>query len=123
MERIGPSFPVNIAAQAAAVEALRDQAHTAGVLKHNWIWIDRFSGALQQMGLKVYPSQTNFILVQFPQIKGKTASAADAFLQSRGIVGRKFLVADFEDKLRFTIGLDDEMEQTIDALGEFMQTG
>jgi len=33
------------------------------------------------------------------------------------------LVADFEDKLRFTIGLDDEMEQTIDALGRFMQVG
>ena len=123
MERIGPSFPVNIAVQAAAVEAVRDQAHIERVLKHNWIWIDRFSGALQQMGLKVYPSQTNFILVQFPQTKGKTASAADAFLQSRGIVGRKFAVADFEDKLRFTIGLDDEMEQTIDALGGFMQAG
>lgn len=121
MERIGPSFPVNVAAQAAGIEAVRDRAHTAAVLDHNWAWIDRFTGALRQMGLKVYPSQTNFVLVQFPGTGGKTASAADAFLQSRGIVGRKFAVADFEDKLRFTMGLGHEMEQATEALGDFMQ--
>ncbi len=123
MERIGPSFPVNVAAQAAGIEAVRDRAHTAEVLAHNWVWIDRFSDALRQMGLKVYPSQTNFVLVRFPRTGGKTAIAADAFLQSRGIVGRRFAVADFEDKLRFTIGLGDEMEQAIEALGDFMQRG
>jgi histidinol-phosphate aminotransferase len=123
MERVGPSFAVSTAAQAAGIEAVRDDEHMQKVLEHNVRWIDRFSGALRQMGLEVYPSQTNFMLVRFPQTPGRTASEADAFLKGRGIVARKFAVADFADMLRFTVGLDDEMELTLAALGEFMGTG
>ncbi len=122
MERVGPSFPVNIAAQAAGIEAVRDVEHTRKVLDHNARWIDIFSKALTEMGLKVYPSQTNFVLVAFPPVGGKTAAAADEFLKQNGIVGRKFAVADFDDKLRFTVGLDWEMEKTIEVLSTFMSS-
>ncbi len=122
MECIGPSFPVNIAAQAAAIAALEDAGHIAAVLAHNRQWIDRFSAALVAMGLAVYPSQTNFVHVRFPDEPGRTAAEADAHLKRHGIVARKFALADFADKLRFTIGLGDEMERTIEALKTFMST-
>ena len=49
-----------------------------------------------------------------------TAFVADRHLQSQGIIARRFAVPDFEDKLRFTVGLDWEMEKTAIALGDFM---
>ncbi len=120
MERVGPSFPVNVAAQAAGIAAVEDGRHIERVLTHNKTWIERFGRRLTKAGLKVYPSQTNFLLVQFPDDPARSAAAADAFLQSHGIVGRRFALDDFRDKLRFTVGLDDEMEQAAALLEAFM---
>ena len=120
MERIGPSFPVSVPAQAAGIAAAQDREHTSKVLSHNKKWVEKFSAACEAAGIKAYPSQTNFVLVQFPESAGKTAAEADAFLQTKGIVGRKFALEDFKNKLRFTIGLDHEMEKLISALNEFM---
>ncbi len=122
LERIGPSFPVNVPARAAGRAALADRAHTEAVLAHNARWIGRLTDDLAGLGLKVYPSQTNFVLVRFPPDGGRSALEADRFLQGRGIIARRFAVADFEDKLRFTVGRDDEMETAIAALGDFMTT-
>ena len=41
-----------------------------------------------KLGLKVTPSVGNFVLIHFPETKGKTAQDADAFLTSRGCVLR-----------------------------------
>ena len=120
LNRIGPSFPVNVAANAAGLAALADRAFTAEVLAHNAKWRAWFAAALSDLGLKVYPSQTNFLLVAFPGTNGKSAEAADAFLNARGIIPRRFAVADFEDKLRFTVGRDWQMEKTAAALAEFL---
>ncbi|MEM9913278.1 MAG: histidinol-phosphate transaminase, partial [Pseudomonadota bacterium] len=118
MERVGPSFPVNSAANAAGIAAVEDRAHCDRVLAHNGKWIARLTEALPGCGLKVYPSQTNFVLVQFPS--ASEAEAADDNLKAHGIVGRKFALDDFADKLRFTVGLDHEMEAMIAVLEQFM---
>ncbi|MEM7172727.1 MAG: histidinol-phosphate transaminase [Pseudomonadota bacterium] len=120
LERIGPSFPVNLAARQAGLAALADRDHTRAVLRHNTSVGQKFSQDLTDLGLEVFPSQTNFVLVRFPDQKIKTAAAANRFLLDRGIIARQFAVADFEDKLRFTIGLEDEMEAAYSALGDFM---
>ena len=62
----------------------------------------------------------NFVLVRFPETDGHTAAAANQALLSQGIIARQFAVADFEDKLRFTLGRDEEMEAAIATLGRFM---
>jgi histidinol-phosphate aminotransferase len=120
LTKIGPSFPVNVVAQAAGLAAVSDEAHMAAVLSHNAKWVGRFGAALREMGLKVYPSQTNFVLVGFPPECGKTASEVNIHLNSQGIIPRQFAVDAFEDKLRFTIGLDWEMEKTIQVLGDYL---
>lgn len=120
LNRVGPSFPVNIAAKAAALAALEDQEHTRKVLAHNARWRQWLERQLSELGLECYPSQTNFLLVKFPGPDRRSAVAADAFLKSRGIIARRFAVAGFEDKLRFTVGLDWEMEETAAALRDFM---
>ncbi len=120
LTKIGPSFPLNIAAQAAGLAAVQDRAHMTAVLEHNRNWVMRFSEALQGMGLHVHPSQTNFILVTFTPECGKTAAQVCAHLYTKGIIVRQFALADFNDKLRFTIGLDGEMEKTISVMEAFM---
>ncbi len=120
LTKIGPSFPVNVAAQAAGLAAIRDEGHMQQVLRHNRKWIRKFSDVLSQIGLKVYPSQTNFVLVSFPPDCGRTSDEVYRHLNSHGIIPRQFAVEDFSDKLRFTIGRDEEMETTISVLKEFM---
>ena len=120
LTKIGPSFPVNVAAQAAGVAAIEDDAHMQEVLRHNKNWVEKFSTALRKMGLKVYPSQTNFVLVSFPVSCGRTAEETNAFLNENGIIPRQFAVTGFEDKLRFTIGQNWEMEKTVQILGNYL---
>jgi len=120
--KIGPSFPVNCAAFAAGIAAVRDTGHVDTVLAHNRKWITEFSRALTAMGLKVYPSQTNFMLVEFPSTAGKTAAEANTWLNQHGIIPRQFAVEDFNNKLRFTVGEDAGMEKTVAVLAEFMSS-
>ena len=121
LTRIGPSFPVNTAAYAAGIEAVRDTAHVDRVLAHNRKWIAGMTRGFTEMGLKVYPSQTNFVLVEFPRMQGKTADEANTWLNQNGIIPRQFAVEDFTNKLRFTVGDNAGMEKTISVLREFMQ--
>ena len=119
LTKIGPSFPVNSSAYAAGIAAVRDTAHVGRVLAHNKKWITEFTRQLTDLGLKVYPSQTNFMLVEFSSEPGKTAAEANAWLNQQGIIPRQFALEDFSNKLRFTVGDDPGMEKTINALAEF----
>ena len=67
LNRIGPSFPVNVAAKAAGLAALADRSFTADVLAQNAKWRAWFADALRDLGLTVYPSQTNFSLGRLPR--------------------------------------------------------
>lgn len=121
LTKIGPSFPVNTASYAAGVAAVRDTVHVDRVLAHNRKWISEMTREFSSLGLKVYPSQTNFILVQFPQEGDKTACQANAYLNQNGIIPRQFAVDDFNNKLRFTVGDNRGMEKTIGVMQRFMK--
>ena len=121
LTKIGPSFPANTAAFAAGIAAVKDTAHVDKVLSHNRKWIAELSRQFTSFGLKVYPSQTNFLLVEFPEDCGKTAGETNAYLNQNGIIPRQFAVEDFNNKLRFTVGEDEGMEKTIEVLGSFMK--
>ena len=122
LTRIGPSFPINTAAFAAGIAAVRDTDHVETVLAHNKKWITEFTHQLTDLGLRVYPSQTNFMLVEFPSAPGKTAADANVWLNQHGIIPRQFALEDFNNKLRFTVGENAGMEKTIVVLKEFLQS-
>ena len=120
IKRIGTTFPLSAPGVSAAIAALGDEDHTNRVRKHNRIWKQWFAEQLENLGLRVYPSETNFLLVRFPDTP-KSAPAANDYLRRRGILARQFPAADFQNCIRFTIGLEDEMEATVAALREFMK--
>ena len=122
LTKIGPSFPVNTASFAAGIASVEDTDHVDTVLSHNSKWVTRFSRELNAMGLKVYPSQTNFVLVEFPSSCGKTSDEANRYLNLNGIIPRQFAVEDFKDKLRFTVGESWQMEKTMSVLSDFLSS-
>lgn len=122
LTKIGPSFPVNTTAYAAGIAAIEDTKHVEQVLAHNQHWIEQMTKQLTALGLKVYPSQTNFVLVEFPADSSKTAGDANRYLNQNGIIPRQFAVKDFNNKLRFTVGDNKSMSATIDLLTKFLST-
>ena len=119
LRRIGINYPLSAPSAAAGIAALEDEAFTARVRAHNDRWLDRLAAALGGLGLHVYPSETNFVLVRF-DAPGKGAIEAYRFLLARGIVPRLFGGPDFENHMRITLGPDEDLEALVAALRDFL---
>jgi histidinol-phosphate aminotransferase len=78
------------------------------------------SAEITALGLKVTPSVGNFILIHFPQTRGKTAKEADALLTSRGAVLRAVGAYHLPNALRMTIGTEEANRLVVATLGEMM---
>lgn len=121
LQRVRNPFNVTRPAQLAGVAALDDVAHLDAAREHNDIWLPWFSNAVRDAGLTVHPSVGNFVLVQFAGEDGKTAEAANAFLNQRGIIPRQVANYGLPDCLRITIGTEAEMRATALALADYME--
>lgn len=109
-------FNVTTPAMVAAIAALGEEK----LLKSNVARVvadrDRFAAELGKIhGLKVYPSEANFLLVKVEPSFGRSATVVGDLLKEQGI-----LVRPFEDIncLRITVGKTDEMEVLLQALRE-----
>ncbi len=120
LHRLGSTFPLSRPAIAAGIAAVRDEEHTRNVLAYNHEQRARFSADMAGLGLRVFPSETNFVMLDFDG-QQVTAAAACDFLAARGIAGRMFAQADYRNMLRITIGLDAEMRQATAALRECLK--
>ena len=120
LNRIRGPFNVSAPAIAAGVAALGDRAHQDRAAAHNEEWLAKVTAAITALGLKVTPSVGNFILIHFPDAKGKRAVDADAFLLPRGVVLRRVEAYGLPNALRMTIGTAEANETTIAALAAFM---
>ena len=120
LNRVRLPFNVNIAAQRAAVEALKDRAHVDRSVRHNDTWRDWLTEKLRTLGLSVTESAGNFVLIRFPKTLGKTAADADRFLTSRGLILRKLEAYKLPDCLRLTVGSEEANVAVFEALSQFM---
>ena len=109
------SYNVDAVAQAVALAAFNDRAYhrrtVAKVVKTR----AAFAKELAARGWDVIPSEANFVFAKPPA----PAKAKDVFadLKSRGIFVRYFPGPLTGDRLRITIGTDDEMKTLLAALG------
>ncbi len=120
LNRIRGPFNLSAAAIAAGAAAMGDSEHLARAAEHNALWLPKVSEALTGLGLTVTPSVGNFILIHFPETRGKHAADADAFLSKRGLVLRRVETYGLPNALRMTIGSAEANEAVIAALGEFL---
>jgi histidinol-phosphate aminotransferase len=112
MERLRESFNVNGPALAACEAALGDEAHLQWACERNAEQRAAISDALAARGLRVYPSQTNFVLVEF----GPRTAQVEADLVARGVVLRPMGGYGLPDCLRITIGTAEENRKLLAAI-------
>jgi len=120
LNRVRSPFNVNSAAIKAGIAAIEDAAHLEKAVAHNNKWLGWVSDEIDKLGLKVTPSVGNFVLIHFPETKGKTAPEADEFLTKRGIILRRVAGYGLPNCLRMTIGTEEANRLVVAALKEFM---
>jgi histidinol-phosphate aminotransferase len=118
LNRIRGPFNVSSPAIAAGVASIFDAAFTEQAISHNDAWLGRLAKDIAALGIAVTPSVGNFLLLHFaaPQ----SASAADAFLQERGIIVRRVDAYGLPNALRLTIGDDEANRDVLAALKDYM---
>jgi histidinol-phosphate aminotransferase len=117
--RVGLTFPVASTSVAAALAGLNDEHHANHVFETNQRLRGEFSASMAGLGLKVYPSQTNFVLLEFADA-AKTAADCVEFLRRRGISTRRFAAPAYANCMRVTIGYEADMRIASAAIAEFL---
>lgn len=114
INRLRESFNVNLLGLAAAEAALDDSAHLArvraGVLEQR----ARIAEAVTSLGWFAFPSQTNFLLVDF----GRKAQPIEDALFERAVIVRPMIPYGLPNCLRITVGNPVETDRLLVALGE-----
>ncbi len=90
--------------------ALEDETHINYVFQTNRRLRNAFSESMKNLGLKVYPSQTNFVLLEFKPGEHSAVACAD-YLSSQGIAIRRFASPAYENCIRVTIGIEPDMKR------------
>lgn len=120
LNRIRGPFNMSAPSIAAGAAAIADHQHEQQAVAHNDVWLKWVSDEIGKLGLRVTPSVANFVLFHFDGIKCASASNADAFLKSKGVIVRKVGAYGFVNALRMTIGSADDNKAAIAALRAYL---
>ncbi|HBK07710.1 MAG TPA: histidinol-phosphate transaminase [Acetobacteraceae bacterium] len=119
LNRVRGPFNVSVAAQAAAIAALSEPGWVEAGCAHNADYRPKLAAGIEAAGLKVWPSEGNFVLVDLGTVE--MANAADAFLRKNGIIVRKVGGYGLPHCLRVTVGTAEEVGLVVDGFTEFMR--
>jgi len=117
LNRVRSPFNVSLIAHDAGIAALAEPGWIEKSRAHNNAERARMTKTLHDSGIGITPSEGNFILADFGT--PARAAAADAHLQTRGIIVRRVGGYGLPQCLRITVGLTDENDLLIGALTEF----
>jgi histidinol-phosphate aminotransferase len=120
LNRVRNPFNVNTPAMKAGIAAIEDTAHVQKSVAHNARWLAWLTEEIGRLGLKVTPSVANFVLIHFPEGKGRTAAEADAFLTKRGLILRRVSGYGLPNALRLTVGTEEANHLVVAALKDFV---
>ena len=111
-ERLRESFNCNGLALIAAEAALLDQDHVARSKAWNLAEREWLALQLRERGLRVLPSQTNFVLIDF----GRDATPIENALFEKGVIARPMGGYGLPEFLRISVGTRAENERLLAAL-------
>jgi histidinol-phosphate aminotransferase len=120
INRIRGPFNVNAAAMAAGIAAIKDTAHVEKSRAHNEQWLVWLLDQIPRLGLQVSASVANFVLIHFPDEKGRSAADADLFLTQRGLILRRVEAYKLPNALRMSVGTEEANRLVVATLAEFM---
>ncbi len=119
--RVRSPFNVSIASQAAAIAALAEPGWVETGRAHDRAYRPKLAAGLTAAGLKVWPSEGNFVLADFGT--AERAKTADAFARTRGIILRPMGGYGLPHCLRITVGTAEEVDIVIAAFTDFCRGG
>ena len=117
LNRVRAPFSVTLASQAAAIAALAEPGWVEKGRAHNREYRAVLTKGLEAAGIKVWPSEGNFVLADFGT--QARADAADAFLRTRGAIVRKVGAYRLPHCLRITVGTAEEVGLVVETLKDF----
>jgi histidinol-phosphate aminotransferase len=120
VNRVRGPFNVNAPAIAAGIAAIEDAEHQEHAREHNAHWLAWLTAEIEKLGLKVTPSVANFVLIHFPEAKGRTAKDADAFLTARGLILRQVGAYKLPNALRMSVGSEEANRLAVASLKDFL---
>ncbi len=120
LNRIRGPFNVSAPAIAAGAAGIEDAAHVEKSAAFNTQWLAWLTDEIGKLGLTVTPSVANFVLIHFPETKGRTAADADAFLTARGLILRQVKAYHLPNALRMSVGTEEANCLAVNSLAEFM---
>nr|MDH4459110.1 histidinol-phosphate transaminase [Nevskia sp.] len=112
LNRVRQPFNLNMLALLAAEVALGDQAHVAEAVELNRSEMARLKAEFAALGLKVLPSQANFLTFNV----GREAAPIHKGLLERGVIVRPMASYGMPTWLRVSIGTAAENTRFLDAL-------
>lgn len=116
------SYNINAISQVLGMAALEDRSWASDSWQRVRDSRARLSGALSQLGFAVNPSETNFLLVKVPAHCPLPADRLQQHLKARGILVRYFDAPLLSDKLRITVGTDEQNQRLVQVLQETLET-
>ena len=118
MDKVRDSYNVDALAQAAAVAALRDQAHARDIWRRVVDERERLTRELAELGFELTDSRANFLLARHAE--HPDAGSLYRGLKSRGVLVRYWDNDDMRPYLRVTVGTPAENDAFLDALRDLV---
>jgi histidinol-phosphate aminotransferase len=115
--KVKDSYNVDAVACAVGAAAIADQAYKNASAERVKASRAKLTADLTQLGFKVGSSQANFVLAQAPDNKAGSLYQA---LKECGILVRYFKQPRLNDKLRITVGTEEQNQALIAALTELL---
>ncbi|HOB81861.1 MAG TPA: histidinol-phosphate transaminase [Peptococcaceae bacterium] len=116
LEKVRAPYNVNSLAQAAAIAAWQDKPYLQKVVDETCTERTRLIQRLQECGLKLLPSQANFVLIRHAQ----AILVAELLLQE-GFLVRNTASFGLPDWFRVTIGPAEKMDSFMEAVRKVLQ--
>ncbi|MEW4222577.1 histidinol-phosphate transaminase [Rossellomorea marisflavi] len=116
LEPIREPFNNNALGQGAALAALADQAFIEKCKEENRRGLQQYYDFCEEKGLKYFPSQANFILIDF----GVSGDAVFQFLMSKGYIVRSGEALGIPNTVRVTVGSAEQNDEVISRMKEFL---
>jgi histidinol-phosphate aminotransferase len=123
LAKVKDSYNVDAVACAVGAAAFEDQAYMVANAEKVKASRARLTEELKRLGFKFWPSQSNFILARPPACgePGRTEGNAERIylnLKAGGILVRYFKEPRLDDKLRISVGTDEQNAALLAALRE-----
>jgi histidinol-phosphate aminotransferase len=115
--KVKDSYNIDAIAGLLGAAAIADQNYKTAIAERIKISRSKLTYRLEQQGFQVLPSQTNFLLARPPQGDAERLYLA---LKQQGVLVRYFKQPGLEDKLRITVGTDEQNEILNNLLSEFI---